>query len=145
MSSIRTTGAAMAPTLSPYRVQMACGMICVKSRGGRQSALLGSQHINDEAAENEKQKKRRNLIEAQTQKHQSNQRYLPEREDERDGDEYGDDGRHERVEEYRQRLHGERVADEERAEQEVLVLDDRQDPGCARARPHITISEERAD
>lgn len=32
---------------------------------------------------------------------------LPEREDERDGDEYGDDGRHERVEEYRQRLHGE--------------------------------------
>jgi hypothetical protein len=39
---------------------MACGMICVKRRGGRQSALLGSRHINDEAAEKEKHKKRRN-------------------------------------------------------------------------------------
>jgi hypothetical protein len=57
---------------------------------------------------------------------------LPEGEDERDGDEDGDVGRHERVEEYGQRLHGERVADEERAEEQVLVLDDREDPGCAR-------------
>jgi hypothetical protein len=31
-------------------------------------------------------------------------------------------------------LHGEGVADEEGAEEQVLVLDDRQDPGCARAR-----------
>lgn len=54
---------------------------------------------------------------------------LPEGEDERDGDEDGDVGRHERVEEYGQRLHGERVADEERAEEQVLVLDDREDPG----------------
>lgn len=52
---------------------------------------------------------------------------LPEGEDERDGDEDGDVGRHERVEEYGQRLHGERVADEERAEEQVLVLHDGQD------------------
>lgn len=54
---------------------------------------------------------------------------LPEREDERDGDEDGDVGRHERVEEYGQRLHGERVSDEERAEEQVLVLHDGEDPG----------------
>jgi len=57
--------------------------------------------------------------------------HLAEREDERDGDEDGDVGRHERVEEYGQRLHGERVADEERAEEQVLVLHDGEDPGCA--------------
>lgn len=53
---------------------------------------------------------------------------LAERKDERDGDEDGDVGRDERVEEYGQRLHGERVADEERAEEQVLVLHDREDP-----------------
>jgi hypothetical protein len=60
--------------------------------------------------------------------------HLTEGEDERDGDEDGAEGRDERVQKYRQRLHGEGVADEEGAEEQVLVLDDRQDPGCARAR-----------
>lgn len=60
-------------------------------------------------------------------RNQSRRGYLAEREDERDGDEDGDEGRHERVEEYGQRLHGERVADEERAEEQVLVLDDGED------------------
>lgn len=54
---------------------------------------------------------------------------LTEGEDERDGDEDGAEGRDERVQKYRQRLHGEGVADEEGAEEQVLVLDDRQDPG----------------
>jgi len=60
--------------------------------------------------------------------------HLAKRKDERDGDEDGDEGGHERVEEYGQRLHGERVADEERAEEQVLVLNDGEDPGCARGR-----------
>jgi hypothetical protein len=55
--------------------------------------------------------------------------HLTEGEDERDGDEDGAEGRDERVQKYRQRLHGEGVADEEGAEEQVLVLDDRQDPG----------------
>lgn len=54
---------------------------------------------------------------------------LTKGEDERDGDEDGPEGGHERVQEDRQRLHGEGVADEERAEQQVLVLDDGHDPG----------------
>ena len=60
--------------------------------------------------------------------------HLAKCKDERDGDEDGDEGGHERVEEYGQRLHGERVADEERAEEQVLVLNDGEDPGCARGR-----------
>lgn len=73
---------------------------------------------------------------------------LAKRKDERDGDEDGDEGGHERVEEYGQRLHGERVADEERAEEQVLVLDDGEDPGgvepvlwCAGLGEHLEVDE----